>query len=76
MTVADDGVGFDASAAYPGHLGLASMRERTQRLGGTFTVDSAPTGSTTVRAVLPDILRSPPTTDGQETATTPAQKDT
>ncbi len=76
VTVADDGVGFDAATSYPGHLGLASMRERTQRLGGTFTVDSSGTGGATVRAVLPDILRSRPPTDGQEAAITPAQRDT
>jgi signal transduction histidine kinase/DNA-binding LacI/PurR family transcriptional regulator len=57
VEVADDGVGFDPDIPRPGHLGLDSMRERTQRLGGVFTVDSSPAGSTTVRVVLPDILR-------------------
>jgi signal transduction histidine kinase/DNA-binding LacI/PurR family transcriptional regulator len=56
VEVADDGAGFDPDGMYPGHLGLAGMRERTQRLGGRFAVDSSPAGST-VRAVLPDILR-------------------
>jgi signal transduction histidine kinase len=53
IEVADDGVGFDPDALHPGHLGLESMRERTERLGGTLTVRSSPTSSTSVRAVLP-----------------------
>ncbi|MGP3948865.1 histidine kinase [Streptomyces sp. 7N604] len=54
--VTDDGVGFDPDVPRPGHLGLKSMRERTESLGGRLTINSSP-GSTTVRAVLPDILR-------------------
>jgi hypothetical protein len=57
VEVAADGVGFDPAVSFPGHLGLATMRERAQRLGGRFTVDSSPTGSTTIRVVLPGILR-------------------
>jgi Na+/proline symporter len=58
VEVADDGVGFDPAAPRePGHLGLDGMRERTHRLGGRFTVDSSPTGPTTVRAVLPAASR-------------------
>jgi signal transduction histidine kinase/DNA-binding LacI/PurR family transcriptional regulator len=53
VEVADDGVGFDPDEPYPGHLGLRTMRERTERIGGRFTVDSSPNGSTTIRAVLP-----------------------
>jgi signal transduction histidine kinase len=64
VEVADDGVGFDPDISRPGHLGLDSMYERTLRLGGQFTVDSSPAGSTTVRAVLPQILRQPTTGGG------------
>jgi signal transduction histidine kinase/DNA-binding LacI/PurR family transcriptional regulator len=59
VEVADDGVGFDPSVPHPGHLGLETMRERAERLGGLFTVDSSPAGSTTIRVVLPGILRQP-----------------
>jgi Na+/proline symporter len=57
IEVADDGVGFDPNAAHTGHLGIKGMRERTERLGGELFIDSSPGGSTTVRAVLPSILR-------------------
>ncbi len=55
VEVADDGAGFDPHARYPGHLGLDGMRERTQRLGGRFAIDSSAGGST-VRAVVPGAL--------------------
>jgi PAS domain S-box-containing protein len=42
LEVADDGVGFDPEQAYPGHLGLTSMRERAAAVGGEFEVVSAP----------------------------------
>jgi signal transduction histidine kinase len=55
VEVDDDGVGFEPSAPHPGHLGLDTMRERTERLGGRLEVESSPAGSQ-VRAVLPGIL--------------------
>jgi PAS domain S-box-containing protein len=64
VEVADDGVGFDQGVSRPGHLGLKTMRERTERLGGQFTVDSSPAGSTTVRLVLPNVLLAQPAADG------------
>jgi len=67
MDVEDDGVGFnvgavDASYAQRGSLGMVSMRERTELLGGTLTVDSAEGRGTLVRLVAP--LRGRPGTDG------------
>jgi signal transduction histidine kinase len=62
VEVADDGVGFDPRVSRPGHLGLNTMRERTERLGGQFTVDSSPAGSTTIRLVLPNLLLRKPAT--------------
>ena len=53
LEVADDGVGFDPSGAFPGHLGLRSMRERVAALGGTLEIDSAPGRGTRVRARIP-----------------------
>lgn len=55
LTVADDGVGFDAtaSAAASARLGLASMRERARRVGGSLTVASRPGGGTVVTLEAP-----------------------
>jgi PAS domain S-box-containing protein len=53
LEVSDDGVGFDAGGEFPGHLGLRSMRERAQRVGGTLTVETSPGGGTRIRARIP-----------------------
>ena len=63
VVVEDDGVGFDANSMREflrrGKVGLASMRERTELGGGTFTVRSRQGGGTTVTATLPfDVLVS------------------
>jgi signal transduction histidine kinase len=66
VEVADDGIGFDPAVPHPGHLGLESMRERTQRVGGRFTVDASPGRSTTVRVVVPGVLGRHPATDARQ----------
>jgi signal transduction histidine kinase len=53
LDVSDDGIGFDPEGDFPGHLGLHSMRERTERLGGTLAVESASGKGTEIRACLP-----------------------
>jgi signal transduction histidine kinase len=55
ITVRDDGVGFDpaARAIRERRLGLTSMRERAESLGGKFTVETAPGAGTTVRVEVP-----------------------
>jgi len=45
LRVADDGRGLDGRVH---ESGLRNMRERAQRRGGTFTVDSAPGEGTTL----------------------------
>ncbi len=52
LEVCDNGVGFDPSADYPGHLGLHSMRERAQQAGGTLDVISTPGSGTEIRAQI------------------------
>ena len=53
MELSDAGVGFDSGgAAPPGHLGLANMRDRAGRLGGTLEVES-PRGGTTIIVRVP-----------------------
>lgn len=58
LTIADDGRGFGAvdplGAAEPGHVGLASIRQRAELMRGELTIDSSPQGVTlTVRAPDP-----------------------
>ena len=56
VRVQDDGRGFDpdgARQARPGHVGLASIHERSELAGGWCRVDSRPGGGTTVECWLP-----------------------
>jgi signal transduction histidine kinase len=53
VEVHDDGAGFDPTGDFPGHLGLQSMRERIERLGGTLLIDSSPGRGTRIRARTP-----------------------
>ncbi|WP_433207803.1 sensor histidine kinase [Dactylosporangium sp. CS-047395] len=53
LEVSDDGVGFTPGLPFPGRLGLRSMRERAELLGGTLDIRSAPGAGTVVRAALP-----------------------
>jgi PAS domain S-box-containing protein len=53
LTIADDGKGFDASGSFPGHLGLHTMRDRALRLGGSFTLTSAPGEGARIEATIP-----------------------
>jgi signal transduction histidine kinase len=52
LTITDDGVGFNAAAATPG-LGLISMRERLDPLGGILRVESIPGRGTSIQATVP-----------------------
>ncbi|MEV5752595.1 GAF domain-containing sensor histidine kinase [Actinoallomurus sp. NPDC052308] len=52
LEVHDDGTGFDVGAGARDGLGLASMRERAESVGGRLTVDSSPAG-TVVRLEVP-----------------------
>ncbi len=53
LEVRDDGIGFDPSGSFPGHLGQHTMRERAAKQRGTLVVESAPGAGTCVRAHLP-----------------------
>jgi two-component system, NarL family, sensor histidine kinase DevS len=50
--IEDDGRGFAPDADHEG-LGLLGIRERLQLLGGRLTIESSPTGGTTLRAEVP-----------------------
>ena len=53
LTVGDNGVGFDVDAARATGVGLGSMRERVQALGGTLEITSGPAAGTFLIARLP-----------------------
>ena len=54
LRIADDGKGFDAAAVPDGHLGLAGMRVRAEKIGATFGVTSKPGAGTTIEVVVPE----------------------
>lgn len=51
IQIADNGTGFDPAQVVPG-IGLVSMRERVEALGGTLTITSNQQG-TTIQAQIP-----------------------
>ena len=55
LHVTDDGSGFEPKAIRRAgrHLGLVSMRDRTNGVGGTLTVESAPGKGTTIEMEVP-----------------------
>jgi nitrate/nitrite-specific signal transduction histidine kinase len=60
LIVKDDGCGFDpsrATSAGSHRFGLATMRERTEAVAGTFHLQSQPGQGTTIEVTLP--LRDP-----------------
>ena len=48
ITIEDDGVGLQASAARPHHYGTSIMRDRAASLGGTLDIVARPQGGTCV----------------------------
>ena len=55
LVVADDGIGFDASAAVAaGHDGLGNMRARAEAIGATLRVESTGGEGTRIIVGLPD----------------------
>jgi signal transduction histidine kinase len=55
LTVTDDGTGFDPTTVRSAgrHLGLVSMRDRADGVGGRLTVTSAPGRGTTIEMEVP-----------------------
>jgi signal transduction histidine kinase len=51
--VEDDGVGFDPRTT-PGGIGLQSMTDRLEALGGSLVVGSEPGSGTTVKGSFPE----------------------
>jgi signal transduction histidine kinase len=60
LRVEDDGVGFDPDRRMGGgHFGLANLRDRAARVGGTLTIESEPGVSTRIIVRLPLPPESP-----------------
>lgn len=53
LEIRDDGVGFDTSGSFPGHLGLHSMSERVTNLGGMYEIESWPGAGTRIVVRVP-----------------------
>jgi PAS domain S-box-containing protein len=56
VQIRDDGVGYspgDEERPVPGHLGLVSMRERAEMLGGWFRIEGKPGAGTSVEYWVP-----------------------
>ena len=57
LRVTDDGAGFDLeqvlSRVRPGHIGLLSLRERAEALGGSLRIETRPGAGTTAVVTLP-----------------------
>ncbi|MCS7062198.1 MAG: histidine kinase [Anaerolineae bacterium] len=64
LEIQDNGIGFDVESDFPGHLGLKSMRERVEKIGGTLTIASAPGQGTTITARV-NVPRRPSRTEAR-----------
>ncbi len=53
LTIVDDGTGFDVESVWGKGLGLVSMRERMESIGGTIAIHSEPGAGTRLEAILP-----------------------
>jgi signal transduction histidine kinase len=70
LRVEDDGKGFDPDSVPDGHLGLAGMRARADRVGARFSCSSRVGEGTTVEVVM-----STEVLDGLAAATDAARPD-
>lgn len=72
LEVSDDGVGLPDAASRRSGVGLSSMRERAEELGGKLSVAQVPEGGTRVSVVFPlpapGVPEGAATEDGQEDA--------
>ena len=63
LDICDDGQGFNTSGSFPGHLGLKSMRERAELVGGRFSVVSAPNSGCCIHVRVPISQPEKPSSD-------------
>jgi signal transduction histidine kinase len=48
INISDDGRGFDLESIPPGHLGIGIMRDRAQKIGAYFKIESEPGSGTLI----------------------------
>jgi signal transduction histidine kinase len=53
LEIEDDGVGFDPGQVPAGHLGVRTMGDRVEQVGGTLEIRSVVGAGTTVRVTVP-----------------------
>ena len=56
LEVKDNGMGFEISNSYPGHLGMKSMQERIDQAKGSFEIQSSAGLGTSIRVLIPVVL--------------------
>jgi signal transduction histidine kinase len=57
LTVEDDGIGLPETAVPGGGLGIRIMAHRASIIGGSFSVEPAPTGGTIVTCSIPKVSK-------------------
>jgi signal transduction histidine kinase len=62
LRISDDGTGFDRTRPRPEGLGLLTMRERVELMGGKLTIETGRGNGTTIEAWVP--LGSAPSAGG------------
>jgi signal transduction histidine kinase len=60
FVVEDDGVGFDETAIPSGHLGLAGMRARAEKIGARLSVTSRAGRGTRIEVLVPLVAAEAP----------------
>jgi PAS domain S-box-containing protein len=53
LEIRDDGIGFVPTAGGNGGLGLASLKERAEKIGASLNIESQPGSGTEIRVVVP-----------------------
>jgi signal transduction histidine kinase len=53
LVIQDNGIGFDLGQKSAGGMGLITMHERSNRIGGSLTIDSKPQTGTRVILTVP-----------------------
>jgi NarL family two-component system sensor histidine kinase LiaS len=57
LQIEDNGAGFDPSAVKAGSYGLATMKERAEKLGGSFEISSRPGMGVSLKVRIPKFKR-------------------